>query len=136
MVLAQLTQLIPPIWSVTFSWITWYPASMMASSMVFWLTTAGLYSTMAFSAARLTVALTTPSSFESCFSMVRAQFMQLMPPTLSAIFRVFSWLILAVNPFLLGLLAFYANINISFKDISSIRPLMRSPQILPQNIGA
>ena len=87
---AQLTQLMPPTWSTIFSWITWYPDSIMVFSMVFWSMMSGLYSIIAFSAAKLTVACFTPFNLESAFSMVSEQFMQLMPPMLRVIFLFFS----------------------------------------------
>src|ERR1035437_6977360 len=94
MLWAQLTQLMPPIWSTIFSWITRYPDSAMVFSMVFWSTRCGLYSIIAFSAAKLTVACVTPFSLESAFSIESEQFMQLIPPMLKVYFLLFSWLIL------------------------------------------
>jgi hypothetical protein len=47
----------------------------------------------AFSAAKFMVACVTPSSFLSAFSMLRAQFMQLMPPMFRTSFLLLVWLI-------------------------------------------
>jgi hypothetical protein len=52
---------------------------------------------MAFSAARFTVAWVTPFSLESAFSIVLAQFMQVIPPMLRVIFLVLASVICDVS---------------------------------------
>jgi hypothetical protein len=52
----------------------------------------------------------------SAFSMLRAQFMQLMPPMFKTSFLVLVWLIGLSS--LLLFIAFSDNINVSAKDIS------------------
>jgi hypothetical protein len=95
-----------------------------------------LYSMMAFSAAKLTVAWVTPFSFESPFSIARAQLMQLMPPMLSVIFLVFSWLVELALP-CDGCMLFHGvafDINVSEKDISLSRQTKpKQPQQNNQN---
>jgi len=74
---------------------------------------------MAFSAARFTVAWVMPLSLDSAFSIVCAQFMQVMPPMLSVILLFLASVMVDVSLLLWFVyLGGFSIINISFKDIS------------------